>query len=715
YYDTAYMTVGKRAEYLVTFYSDTNAYNASTKLSGEVGDRLLVTIIATKAGTPTIDSISTGISTTISVSGTSGLVFYDSYTSTTSTTSFTMVNGRASVWVSSSDTINNGKIYVAASEYSSYNSPRDQIYFTRPAVSVDSAFYYSRTGFGMVDSVDIYYAVKLGMIPDSITLFWPGSDTGKRVISGTSAEMTLAADSSHITIVLANPFATEITVSTAPVSSKQGISYDRPNNNPGVQETSSPFAITDRVGPLVMTAQVLERIPAGTGTDTMYVSFSEDIKASSLVGNSLILIKNGVSTTISILAATATSTTSTSSFKLTVSTPTPVFGPVAGDSLRIEPAGPITDALGNSAHLLNRPVIITVKPIPAAINSGYYVDNDPSGKADGVVDSVVIKFNKSISIGDAIISLDWGSINKADSIAQTKINYVGTDSSLIEIYVRGLFKNIGADSVKTSGDMTATVVYKSIPNEFVQGSITDSAAAVAVDSAIYSPGKAVNGTSVDSLYVTFSEALGSIGQTSPFELLCTKLQVNYTLNLSNTGISSLVKTKSDGEKCTYKFIVDAVDTTTGVKYPANGDSLWINSTARVADNAAGKVQSAGNNRRVPLHVNPIPFDWNILIDKNPYIPSNDSMQIKIVITGTKMLEKVNLSAWGKIYDVLGNCIYEWKKGGHIFDKQGTELDLGWKGRNTQGRLVGSGVYSVDISIDNGTNVTNQRKRIGVKR
>jgi glutamine amidotransferase PdxT len=569
-------------------------------------------------------------------------------------------------------------------------------------VSVDSAFYYSRTGFGMVDSVDIYYAAKLGMIPDSITLFWPGSDTGKRVIAGTSAEMTLAADSSHLTIVLANPFATEITASIASASSKQGISYDRPNNNPGVQETSSPFAIKDRVGPLVMAAQVVERIPAGTGIDTMYVSFSEDIKASSLVGNSLILIKNGVSTTISILAATATSK---SSFKLTVSTPTPVFGPVAGDSLRIEPTGPITDALGNSANLLNRPVVITVKAVPASIVYGYYLDNYPAGRADGVVDSVVIKFNKNIGISDAIISLDWGSINTADSIPSSYMNYVGGDSSLIEINVRGRFKNIADDSIKTSGGMTATVLYRSIPGEPVQGSIADSAGPVAVDTAIYYPG-----VDSDSVYVTFSEPLASISQmNSPFNLWSITGASTYSLNISNTTLNK------KGNKPTYLFNVKSiVSGNNNVKYPYTGDSLWINSNAGVTDNN-GKVQTTGDNHKVPVNVKPIETQWDVTIDKNPYTPQNDSMSVKIVIQNVKMVQFAQISASGKIYDVLGNCIHVWEKRDFDPTGQSLELDLGWNGCNMQGRLVGSGVYIADINVTSDGKNSSKRKRIGVKR
>jgi hypothetical protein len=214
---------------------------------------------------------------------------------------------------------------------------------------VDSAFYYSRTGFGMVDSVDIYYHAKLSMLPDSIALFWPGADsTGKGVVSG--GQMTLAPDSQHITIVLTTPFAQGVTAATT--TSTQGISYNKPNNTPGVPEPASPFAITDRVGPLIMSAQVVERLTAGT-IDTLYVAFSEPVQASTLTGSALLLIKNG---NPSVLSISAVSSMGNNRFKLAV---TGTSAPQLGDSLRINPGGPIADALGNTANPLNRPVIIT--------------------------------------------------------------------------------------------------------------------------------------------------------------------------------------------------------------------------------------------------------------------------------------------------------------------------------------------------------------------
>ena len=177
------MMIGPPVGELFIFYGDTNQYNSATRLEGQVGDYLLVTIIATKATSPaSLSDIDTGINVMFNVNshGRTGILQFTRPSLPTAT--YTLVHGRVTVWVSSaSDSIINGQMTASTTTIS--DSTRQNIYITRPLVAIDSAFYYSRTGFGMVDSVNIYYKVKLTMIPDSIALFWPGADsTGKRVV-----------------------------------------------------------------------------------------------------------------------------------------------------------------------------------------------------------------------------------------------------------------------------------------------------------------------------------------------------------------------------------------------------------------------------------------------------------------------------------------------------------------------------------------------------
>ena len=712
--DTAFMKVGPQVGKLFVFYGDTNSYNPAVRLEGQVGERLPVVIIATKSANPTKDSLAVDLSGPFTIAGSTGLVFYDSRNATSPAATFALVNGRATVWVSSADTINNGQMTAVSTTIGSSDA-RENIYFTRPLVSVDSAFYYSRTGFGTVDSVDIFYKEKLSMLPDSITLFWPGADSGKRVI--TSAQMTLAPDSARITIVIASPFAAEITV--ASTSDKQGVSYNRPNNNPGVPESASPFAIKERVGPLVMTAQVVERIPPGAGIDTMVVSFSESMAFASLTGNALSLIKNGAASTLTIQSAT---NVGGNTYKIIVSSSS--AGPQLGDSLKIQPGGPATDALGNAAHPLNRPVVITLKAIPASIVGGYYIDNDAFGRADGVVDSVIIAFNKKVSLSDLSVSLNWGGTIRADSLTASLMRFV-TGDSVIEIGVSGKFKNL-VDGIKTSGTMDATVSYTSIPGEPVKDSILDKAAPIVVDSATYYPSSGTAAGFVDTLYVTFSERIDSIGGLrKPFNLLTigsTLYYVHVDRDIYTTA--TLVNSSTAGNKCTYRFLVDSIETVT---FPTNGDSLWINSGAGITD-VAGNVQTNGNNRKALLHVFRNPFQPQIqtIITKNPFSPTSEHFELRFTATIPRMVvfNNISLFASGKVFDVLGNCV-------HVFDNDTLILrpehglahgadnkPISWNGCNLNGRIVNSGVYQAIFlfqSSDGRYNGTPQRIKIGVKR
>ena len=701
--DTAFMTVGKRQEYLFIFYSDTNQYNAATRLEGQVGDRLAVTIIATKAAidTMSIRTVATARNDTFTVSGSStpGLAFYSSATATTQAASFNLVNGRATVWVSSADTMSNG--YISATTMTIGNSsPRYQIFFSRPTVAVDSAFYYARYGSGAVDSVDIYYRVKLNMVPDSITLFWPGADADKRVIPG--SQMKLSADSQHITIVLAAPFAREITVSSA-AGSKQGISYNRPNSNPGVPESASSFAITDRVGPLIMSAQVVERLTAGT-IDTLYVAFSEPIQASTLTGSALLLIKNGNPSTLSISAA---SSMGNNRFKLAV---TGTSAPQLGDSLRINPAGPIADVLNNTANLLNRPVVITLKPIPAAIVQAWYLDKN----ADGIVDAVDIKFNKNVSLSDVVVSLDWGNSNRADSIPASLLSFSGTDNLSIEISVRGAFNGLTADSIKTSGSMNATVGYRSMPFDPTStADVADSAAPVII-SAKYYPSPNTNG--IDTLLVRFSEPVTSISSTTPFSLYSKNFQKSYSLVVDRTDHPEKFTNTALGQ-----YSITSVQ---GVQFPVTGDSIWIDPAAGIGD-AGLAVQKNPNNRRALMDVAPVPYAWKPLIVRNPFsigVPVSDGG-----VSGTGTIIEVPLpvrmadisppSATGRIYDALGNTVVE--EFSFKPNSSTNKLYYNWDGRNLNSRYVGTGTYVAVVTVTqtNASGSINSTKKltIGVKR
>lgn len=97
-------------------------------------------------------------------------------------------------------------------------------------------------------------------------------------------------------------------------------------------------------GPSIINAQVVERLSAGPGIDTLYATFSEAIMTNSKNGSALILIHNGAASDIFLITDAYLGN---NRYKLVVSSV--IAPPRPGDSLRINPAGPIADTLNNSA------------------------------------------------------------------------------------------------------------------------------------------------------------------------------------------------------------------------------------------------------------------------------------------------------------------------------------------------------------------------------
>ena len=382
--------------------------------------------------------------------------------------------------------------------------------------------------------------------------------------------------------------------------------------------------------------------------------------------------------------------------------------------MRIDAAGPIIDSLGNKASALNRPVVISIKTIPAPITKAWYLDKN----ADGVVDAVRITFAKSVSLSDLVVSLAWGDVNPAyaDSIAASRLSFFGGTDSIIEINVQGAFKTISTDSIKTSGSMQATVSFISMPEDPAEGSaVTDSAAPVIV-SAKYFPGAIGTGAgnSIDTLSVAFSEPVSAMSSTLPPFQLDTKSNTLYTLSL-------VVPSLSTGAS-TLRFIVSQIQ---GVVFPQTGDSIWINPSAGVGD-AAGVIQNNPGNRRVILTVAPIPYSPpQVTIVKNPFSIGGSVFDANsgapagtgtiIQVSPSKQLTGlISFAATAKIYDILGNAVVK-----DITFKQSPSTGIlyyNWDGRNLNSRYVGTGAYIAIVSVtDSNGKSFSQKLTIGVIR
>ncbi|HEX7510920.1 MAG TPA: hypothetical protein VF335_06445, partial [Chitinivibrionales bacterium] len=231
-----------------------------------------------------------------------------------------------------------------------------------------------KNGDGRADSAVVVYSKALTALPDSLRFFFPDQNAFQTVKNGQGA---MGLSGNRIGVTFATPFTAATTAfSSGSQGSAQAFSIDG-----GIFRRFN-FPVADSIGPIIIAAQVVERV--APGIDTLYITFSESIQAGSLVGQSLILIKNGNPIQVTIAAARPITASNSRIVVATLNGSDPQ--PLAGDSLRILSTGPLIDQYGNAAHPLNPAVIITVKTIAPSIINAYYVDRDAGG-ADGLVDT----------------------------------------------------------------------------------------------------------------------------------------------------------------------------------------------------------------------------------------------------------------------------------------------------------------------------------------
>jgi len=149
-------------------------------------------------------------------------------------------------------------------------------------------------------------------------------------------------------------------------------------------------------------------------------------------------------------------------------------------------------------------------------------------------------------------------------------------------------------------------------------------------------------------------------------------------------------------------------------FPLSGDSLRINPGA-VKDNA-GNMQSSEHNRRGPLFIKQGSFTIKIKAGPNP-LNINENSSIKITASPIgKLPSGAKIDAKLVIFDNLGNCIIPETVMKVDPDKpaESSFYMYEWKGRNRQGRKVGTGTYIVFVRAKSeGTEATG-RIKIGVR-
>jgi hypothetical protein len=547
-------------------------------------------------------------------------------------------------------------------------------------------------GDGMADqAVVLYNRTALTAVPDSLRFYFPDT-TVVQIVKQGQGSMSLAANSVRVTFAV--PFA-GATTAFFPGKSGTGTSYFTVQNI----AKKNNFPVSDSIGPVVTSASAVERLKKGV--DTLFITFSEALQPQTIIGPSLILIKNGTPSTITVTA-----------FKqlaggiYAVSLDTNSLQPQENDSLKINPAGPLSDLLGNKAHPLNRPVLITIRRIASSMVSAYYVDRD-SAVADGLVDAAIITFNKTVKLDGLTLQFDWGAEIPQATLSSGSMKYLTQDSMTISVNLRTAFPS--APPFKTSGDMFVTSSFTAFPGQSDNIKVQDSAAPV-IKSAIYFI-NSDNDTSFDTLLVSFSEPplMDSSANATPFKFISPAASSFYMLEVS----------LSAREDTTVRFLVHSKNQPAA---PKTGDSIWINPAGGIADNL-GSIQGNEHNRKAVLKVTQVATTMVVDIWRNPFVPGTIAQGTGILGTIIRILninQKAKLqpiTARLRIYDALGNLIHlDEAPQISTGDPLKTCYYFVWNGENKNGRIVGTGVYPMVLQYMDVAGTTFERvKRIGVKR
>jgi hypothetical protein len=448
--------------------------------------------------------------------------------------------------------------------------------------------------------------------------------------------------------------------------------------------------VTDGVGPALVMADVQEN--EGPGPDTLFLTFSEPMLASALLGKQLLLIKANTADTVLLDVQKTVSIINDSTCAVAIAVSS--ARPMPGDLLRLQPGsagGTLVDMNRNNPHLLNRPVVIGFLAGPASVIAAWYLDVN----ADGFIDHVVAMFKRSVQASDLkTVKVQWSSVANMKSEMASPDALVKINDSTWSIPVHG--ETLTQNAPKTSGPMEMSVEYNAFPNVFRSMSVADSAAPVIVSAAL-SYG---NSASLDStLTVVFSEPLRAAPGAHPFVLWSKRNSSTYGFKLALVSFS----------ENTYKFVVEAIDVGS-VPFASQGDSIWIDAAALIADNANGNIQANQSNRRALLTVTlPLPA-WIATLSSNPFVPGPQGTEISIQ-SKTPLIDPDRFTAKLSIFDEVGNQVLI-----NAMPQKNKGFAFAWNGRNKNLRIVGTGTYPAVIRVyENGREVWTKILRVGVKR
>ncbi|MDG5816070.1 fibro-slime domain-containing protein [Chitinispirillales bacterium ANBcel5] len=541
-------------------------------------------------------------------------------------------------------------------------SQEGEIYFTVPEriiiPTIEHASAHADNGYGMVDRFEIYFDHELESPPDSIRISWPSIENSQLF---TPDEMIInPLDSTHITINVAQPYQRE---QTTFATDMLGMHYTTIYQN---NIRSTPFSVADSVGPLIKEAILVEG--DYQQRDTLLLILTERVMLNSLSGESLLLRKDQEPELILNVSNVIPRHQDTigvllSARELTIS---------ETDSIRFNPDGPLTDFYDNSAHPENRPVPIKIRRKPPLLLSGYYRDSN----GNGIVDYARLTFSKPPLLSETNLEFTCFEGTKTPAIEQYRLSYT-QDSTQIEVNLTDAFSQTLID--QTSGNLVARAEFNSFDSFTTSQTLQDSAAPVLV-SALYSYCDS-DTYCTDTLFITFSEEVLDVPHSTPFLFEETEHNQNYSMELQQLRAN----------RSEWAFLVRSLN---DIEYPLEGDSVWINPEANVAD-LYSNVQDISTNKRVPLAIRLPKPEYEVFAGPNPFDPAEESLQIHIT-SSTKTRVHIDFSANITIYDNVGNIVHKEIKENKLYSNK---IQTEWNGLNTNGRTVGIGSYLIVVLVE----------------
>lgn len=622
--DQADLKVGKPRGKIWILYSDSVAFVDSTALRGQVGQRLPVILRVSTDGSVAIDTAKG----TAKVALSAGLAAYATPNDAVPLTEVTFVKGQATIYVTGMVEVGNGNIDVTTSDVTILKGYRERIYFTAPPVKVVRAAYFADNGFGRVDRLEMFLADTLIWAPDSISLHWPDVTSAARSVS---AGIALdPADKKHITVALATPFPPNLTAQAG--TANLGALYTPNPAGAALPSLVTGFAIADSVGPLLDTAAV--QIQYQPGNPVLEISFTEKIPLATLAGSSLQLIKAGASTPLPLTVISAVPDATGKGFTVTLQASANV--PADGDSLKINPTGPLTDLFGNKANALNRPVVLKLKivaPPPLGVVSAAYFSDNGFGR----VDRAEIHMAKDLAAPPDSVRLSWPDSTRPVKIIRTGITWDPADKKHVTVAFSD--NPFPAGITASTAPTSPGTLYSHFPKPGTPGQVTsfrlvDSVGAL-LDSAMvlerFDPGP-------DTLYLAFSELIapGTLGGGS-LVLIKRGTRDSIPLTILNAGA-----TATGG----YYYEVSVADLSANA--PAAGDSLKLNSSGPLTDAFGNRANPLNRPVYLRLKAKPRPATLIVRAD-HPFVKATVNNRPDFVVLGNS-----GGAAWTPIEGSVGN-------------------------------------------------------------